>query len=162
MKQKTVYDFSATLTSGKEKSLRDYKNKVLLIVNTASECGFTPQYQGLEELYERYKSRGLEILAFPCDQFGHQEPGTDKQIKSFCQTKYGVSFPLFSKIEVNGPKAHPLYKFLTRKKGGLLGDAIKWNFTKFLVDRNGEVVERYSPQTIPIRIVPDIEKLFSD
>ncbi len=159
MKQQTVYDFFVQLGNGKEKSLRDYKGKVLLIVNTASECGFTPQYQGLQELYERYKSKGFEILAFPCDQFGHQEPGSDKQIQSFCQTNYGVTFPIFSKIDVNGRNADPLYTFLKSKQGGLLGDNIKWNFTKFLVDKNGEVVDRYSPQTTPVRIAPDIEKL---
>ncbi len=159
MKQQTVYDFFVQLGNGKEKSLRDYKGKVLLIVNTASECGFTPQYQGLQELYERYKSKGFEVLAFPCDQFGHQEPGSDKQIQSFCQTNYGVTFPIFSKIDVNGRNADPLYTFLKSKQGGLLGDNIKWNFTKFLVDKNGEVVDRYSPQTTPVRIAPDIEKL---
>jgi glutathione peroxidase len=157
----SVYDFSAMLSNGKEKSLRDYKGKMLLIVNTASECGFTPQYQGLQELYERYEKDGLEVLAFPCDQFGHQEPGTDKQIQSFCQKNYGVTFPVFTKIDVNGRNAHPLYTFLKHKKGGLLGDGIKWNFTKFLVDKKGEVVDRYSPQTTPIRIAPDIERLIA-
>lgn len=161
MAEQTVYDFSATLNNGKTKSLRDYQGKVLLIVNTASECGFTPQYQGLQELYERYADKGLQVLAFPCDQFGHQEPGTDKQIQSFCQTNYGVTFPLFSKIDVNGRNAHPLYTFLKSKKGGLLGNSIKWNFTKFLIDKDGEVIDRYSPQTIPIRIAPDVERLLA-
>ncbi len=154
-----LYELSATLNNGKEKKLSDYKGKVLLIVNTASECGFTPQYQGLQELYEKYKGKGLEILAFPSDQFGHQEPGSDKEIASFCEVNYGVTFPLFSKIEVNGPNEHPVYEFLKSAKGGLLTDNIKWNFTKFLVDKQGNVVDRYAPQTIPARIAGDIEKL---
>lgn len=154
----TLYDFSAALNNGTEKKLRDYKGKVLLIVNTASQCGFTPQYKGLQQLYAKYKKQGFELLAFPCDQFGHQEPGDDAQIKSFCETNYGVDFPLFAKIEVNGSGEHPLYKFLKEEKGGLLGDSIKWNFTKFLVDREGNVVERYAPTTPPERIAPDIEK----
>ena len=155
----SLYDLSATLNNGKEKKLSSYKGKVLLIVNTASECGFTPQYKGLQELYERYKDRGFEILGFPCDQFGHQEPGTDKEIQSFCEVNYGVSFPLFSKIDVNGPNAHPVFQFLKSEKGGLLGDKIKWNFTKFLVDKEGNVIDRYAPQTIPARIAGDVEKL---
>jgi glutathione peroxidase len=154
-----LYDLSATLNNGREKKLSDYKGKVLLIVNTASECGFTPQYHGLEEIYERYKDRGLEVLGFPCDQFGHQEPGNDKEIKSFCEVNYGVTFPLFSKVEVNGPNTHPVFKYLKSEKGGLLGDNIKWNFTKFLVDREGNVIDRYAPQTTPVRIAPAIEKL---
>jgi glutathione peroxidase len=155
----TLYDLSAELNNGRNKSLGDYKGKVLLIVNTASKCGFTPQYEGLQSLYEKYKDRGLEVLGFPCDQFGHQEPGTNDEIKSFCQTNYGVSFPLFAKVEVNGVDAHPLYKLLKSKKGGLLGDNIKWNFTKFLVDKKGNVVERYAPTTPPVSIEPEIEKL---
>jgi glutathione peroxidase len=155
----SLYDLSAKLNNGKEKKLSDYTGKVLLIVNTASECGFTPQYQGLQEIYERYKDRGFEVLGFPCDQFGHQEPGTNKEIKTFCQLNYGVTFPLFSKIEVNGPSTHPVYKFLKSKQGGLLGDNIKWNFTKFLVDKDGNVVDRYAPQTVPVRIASDIERL---
>jgi glutathione peroxidase len=157
----SVYDYSATLNNGKEKKLSDYKGKVLLIVNTASECGFTPQYRGLQDLYGRYKDRGLEVLGFPCDQFGHQEPGSDKEIQSFCEVNYGVSFPLFSKIEVNGPNTHPVYKFLKGEKGGLLTDNIKWNFTKFLVDKEGTVIDRYAPQTVPARIAGDIEKLLT-
>ncbi|HUI83837.1 MAG TPA: glutathione peroxidase [Candidatus Binatia bacterium] len=153
-----IYDFSATLNNGKERKLSAYKGKVLLIVNTASQCGFTPQYKGLQELYAKYKDRGFELLAFPCDQFGHQEPGSDEEIRSFCELNYEVGFPLFSKIEVNGEGAHPLYKFLKSEKGGLLGDSIKWNFTKFLIDRQGNVVERYAPMTAPERIAPDIEK----
>ncbi len=154
-----LYDFSAALNNGKEKKLSAYKGKVLLIVNTASKCGFTPQYKGLQELYAKYNERGFELLAFPCDQFGHQEPGSDDEIKSFCETNYGLDFPLFSKIDVNGSDEHPLYKFLKSEKGGLLGDSIKWNFTKFLVDKNGKVIERYAPTTPPERIGPDIEKL---
>ena len=154
----SIYDFSAKLNSGSEQSMAAYKGKVLLIVNTASECGFTPQYKGLQELYSKYHDRGLEVLGFPCDQFGHQEPGSDEQIKSFCDLKYGVKFPLFSKIEVNGDNAHPLYKFLKSEKGGLLGDVIKWNFTKFLVDKQGNVVERFAPTTTPEKIASDIER----
>lgn len=153
-----LYDFSATLNNGKDKKLGAYKGKVLLIVNTASKCGFTPQYKGLQELYAKYKDKGFELLAFPCDQFGHQEPGDDDEIRSFCELNYGVEFPLFSKIDVNGEDAHPLYKFLKGEKGGLLGDSIKWNFTKFLVDRQGKVIERYAPTTPPERIASDIER----
>ncbi|MGA7463599.1 MAG: glutathione peroxidase [Candidatus Korobacteraceae bacterium] len=153
-----LYDFSATLNNGKEKKLSAYKGKVLLIVNTASKCGNTPQYAGLQELYDKYKDRGLEILGFPCNQFGHQEPGSDEDIKEFCEMNYGVEFPLFSKIEVNGDNAHPLYKFLKSEKTGLLGDSIKWNFTKFLVDKQGNVVDRYAPMTPPKTIASDIEK----
>jgi glutathione peroxidase len=154
-----LYDLSAKLNNGKEVRLSRYKGKVMLVVNTASECGFTPQYQGLEEIYERYKDRGFVVLGFPCDQFGHQESGTNKEIGTFCQVNYGVTFPLFSKVEVNGPKAHPLFELLKSKQGGLLGDDIKWNFTKFLVDPEGNVVGRYAPQTTPARIASDIEKL---
>ena len=153
-----LYDFSAKLNNGTDRSLSDYKGKVLLIVNTASECGFTPQYKGLQELYAKYHERGFEVLGFPCDQFGHQEPGSDAEIQSFCELNYGVTFPIFSKIEVNGSGTHPLYKFLKNEKGGLLGDAIKWNFTKFLVDKQGTVVERFAPQTAPERISADIER----
>jgi len=155
----TLYDLSAKLNNGRNKKLADYKGKVLLVVNTASKCGFTPQYEGLQALYAKYQDRGFEVLGFPCDQFGHQEPGSDAEIKSFCQLNYGVSFPLFSKIEVNGPNTHPVFEFLKSKKGGLLGDSIKWNFTKFLVDKKGRVVERYAPMTPPSTIEPQIEKL---
>ena len=154
----SFYDFSATLNNGADKGLSAYKGKVLLIVNTASQCGNTPQYAGLQELYAKYRERGFEVLAFPCNQFGHQEPGSDEEIKDFCELNYGVEFPLFSKIEVNGEGAHPLYKFLKSEKGGLLGESIKWNFTKFLVDRQGNVIERYAPMTPPRRIASDIEK----
>ncbi len=156
-----IYDVSATLNNGKEKKLSAYKGKVLLIVNTASKCGFTPQYEGLQKLYGQFHDQGFEVLGFPCDQFGHQEPGSDADIKSFCELNYGVEFPLFSKIDVNGASEHPLYKFLKGEKGGLLGDSIKWNFTKFLVDKNGKVIERYAPTTPPERIAADIEKLLA-
>lgn len=154
----SFYDQSAKLNDGTVKKLSAYRGKVLLVVNTASQCGFTPQYKGLQELYATYKDRGFAVLAFPCDQFGHQEPGTDDEIASFCQTNYSVDFPLFSKIEVNGDNAHPLYKFLKSEKGGLLGDAIKWNFTKFLIDKQGNVVDRYAPITPPDNIARDIER----
>ena len=154
-----LYDLSAKLNNGRSKNLGDYKGKVLLIVNTASQCGFTPQYKGLQELYAKYHDKGLEVLGFPCDQFGHQEPGSDDEIKSFCEVNYGVNFPLFSKIEVNGDNADPLYKWLKDEKGGLLGDAIKWNFTKFLVDKQGNVVERFAPTSTPEAIEAKIEAL---
>jgi len=154
----SAYDFSAKLNRGHDQQLSQYKGKVLLIVNTASKCGFTSQYKGLQGLYAKFRKRGFEVLAFPCDQFGHQEPGTDHEIRSFCEANYGIEFPLFSKVEVNGEGAHPLYKFLKSEKGGLLGDSIKWNFTKFLVDKEGKVVERYAPMTPPERIATDIEK----
>ncbi len=157
-----VYDFSAKLNSGEEKPLADYRGKVLLIVNTASKCGFTPQYKGLEELYKKYAAQGVEVLGFPCDQFGHQEPGSDDEIRGFCELNYGVTFPLFAKIEVNGEGAHPLYKYLKSEAGGLLGSAIKWNFTKFLVGRDGRVVGRYSPTTAPEKIAGDIAKTLED
>lgn len=154
----SFYDYSANLNDGSMKKLGDYRGQVLLVVNAASQCGFTPQYKGLQELYSRYKDRGFAVLGFPCDQFGHQEPGSDAEIKSFCDLQYAVEFPLFSKIEVNGENAHPVYKFLKSEKGGLLGDAIKWNFTKFLIDKQGNVIERYAPMTTPDRLAADIEK----
>ncbi|MGH8799546.1 MAG: glutathione peroxidase [Casimicrobiaceae bacterium] len=155
-----VYDFSVTDIRGLPRSLASYKDKVLLIVNTASQCGFTPQYKGLEALYARMHSRGLEVLGFPCNQFGAQEPGGEEQIESFCEINYGVTFPLFAKIDVNGKNASPLYDYLKKARPGLLGsEAIKWNFTKFLVDRHGSVVERYAPKVEPEAIAPDIEKL---
>ncbi|HVJ04289.1 MAG TPA: glutathione peroxidase [Candidatus Saccharimonadales bacterium] len=154
----TVYDFSAKLSSGEDKQLADYRGKVLLIVNTASKCGFTPQYKGLEELYKQYGQQGLEILGFPCDQFGHQEPGSDEEIQGFCERNFGVTFPLFSKINVNGVNQHPLYKYLKSEASGLIGDSIKWNFTKFLVSRKGKVVGRFAPATSPDEISVDIAK----
>ena len=155
-----VYDFKATSLDGREVPLRSYRGKVLLIVNTASKCGFTPQYQGLEELYERLRDRGLVVLGFPCNQFGAQEPGDAAEIGAFCQKNYGVSFPMFDKVEVNGPGAHPLYRWLKQSAPGLLGsEAIKWNFTKFLIDRSGKVKDRYAPATKPEALAEDIETL---
>jgi len=163
LKEPTVYAFSAESLDGRAISLADFSGKVLLIVNTASKCGFTPQYAGLEELYKRYQDQGLAVLGFPCNQFGAQEPGTSEEIGQFCERNYGVSFPIFAKIDVNGSDAHPLFKFLKSEKSGLFGaiglDAIKWNFTKFLVDRSGKVVERFAPATSPADIAPAIEKL---
>ena len=158
----SVYRFSARTITGEEKSLSDYEGRVLLIVNTASRCGFTPQYRELQELYETYRDRGLEILAFPCNQFANQEPGSEEEIQKFCETQYNVTFPLFSKVKVKGPDAHPLFKYLTEKSPGVLGKEIKWNFTKFLVNRRGEVVKRYAPQTSPRRIAKDIEDLLEN
>lgn len=155
---KSVYDFTVKNIDGKEVHISDYKGKVLLIVNTASECGFTPQYEGLEKLYEDYKSKGFEILAFPCNQFGGQEPGNNEEIKKFCSTNYSVTFPLFDKIDVNGENADPLYKYLKSEQSGLITDDIKWNFTKFLIDKNGKPVNRYASQTTPDKISTDIEK----
>lgn len=156
----SIYDFSATSIEGQSISLSNYKDKVLLIVNTASQCGFTPQYKGLQELYDKYADRGLVILGFPCNQFGQQEPGTSSDIQSFCETRFGVTFPLFQKIDVNGANAHPLYTYLTKEAPGLLGsEAIKWNFTKFLVDRNGNVVKRYASLAKPEDLEKDIQTL---
>ena len=155
-----IYQFTATSIDGREVNLADYAGKVLLIVNTASKCGLTPQYEGLEQLHQQYGERGLAVLGFPCDQFAHQEPGSEADIQSFCTRNYGVSFPMFAKIDVNGDDTHPLYRHLKHEAKGLLGsEAIKWNFTKFLVDRNGKVVERYAPTTEPAKIAGDIEKL---
>ena len=155
-----LYDFSARTLDGQEHSLSDYRGKVLLIVNTASKCGFTPQFEGLQALYDELGGDGLEILGFPCNQFGHQEPGDAEQIGAFCEKNYGVSFPMFEKIEVNGDGAHPLYKFLKAEAPGLFGTgAIKWNFTKFLVDRDGRVVRRYGSKDKPQKIAADIRKL---
>ncbi|WP_370250286.1 glutathione peroxidase [Nocardioides sp.] len=153
-----LQDFSATSIDGREVALSDYAGKVVLVVNTASQCGFTPQYKGLQELHERYAEQGLVILGFPCDQFGGQEPGSDTEIASFCERNFGVTFPLFSKIEVNGDGAHPLYQWLRSEKGGALGSKIKWNFTKYLVGKNGQVIDRYAPTTKPEKLVKDIEK----
>jgi glutathione peroxidase len=146
----TVYDFTARDIDGKERSLSEFRGKLLLIVNTASQCGFTYQYKGLEELHRKYADKGVEVLGFPCNQFGKQEPGNADEIKNFCSLTYDVTFPMFAKIDVNGPKAHPLYDHLTRAKGGgLLGRGIKWNFTKFLVGRDGKVVARFAPTVKP-------------
>lgn len=155
----SVYEYKAKTIDGVEISLSDYKGKVLLIVNTASECGFTPQFHGLQELYEELGNEQFEILGFPCNQFGGQEPGTEEDIAQFCSRNYGVTFPMFSKVDVKGENAHPLFKHLTKEQKGLLTGDIKWNFTKFLVDKNGKVVNRFSPQKDPKKIKKDIEKL---
>ena len=158
----TVYDFSCQTPQGKDKSLEDYKGKVLLVVNTASKCGFTPQFAGLEEMYATYKDKGLEILGFPCNQFGKQDPGSNGEIMEFCQLNYGVSFPMFGKVEVNGADADPLFKHLKKSAPGVLGsEGIKWNFTKFLIDASGNVVKRYAPKDTPKAIATDIEKLLA-
>ncbi len=156
----SVYEFSGKTITGENKPIADYKGQVLLIVNTASKCGFTPQFKGLESLYERYKEKGLMVLGFPCNQFLSQDPGSDAEISEFCELNYGVTFPMFAKIDVNGDNAHPLFRHLTAAAPGLLGSkAVKWNFTKFLVDRQGNVVSRYAPATKPEDIATDIEKL---
>jgi glutathione peroxidase len=144
-----IYDFTAKTSGGTDQPLAAYRDKALLIVNVASKCGFTPQYKGLQALYETYNPRGFEILAFPCDQFGHQEPGSDAEIAAFCDTSFGITFPLFAKIDVNGANAHPLYVWLKSEKRGLLGESIKWNFTKFLIDRTGAVRSRHAPTAKP-------------
>ncbi len=154
----TLHDFSATANDGQEVDLATYDGKVVLVVNTASQCGFTPQYAGLQELHDTYADEGFAVLGFPCDQFGGQEPGTDEEIATFCESSFGVTFPLFAKVEVNGDDAHPVYRWLRTEKGGLLGGAIKWNFTKFLVGRDGEVVQRYAPTMKPEKLAGDIEK----
>jgi glutathione peroxidase len=149
----SVFELSARGNDGRDVGLDKYAGKVLLVVNTASKCGFTPQYKGLEELYEKYKDRGLVVLGFPCDQFGRQEPGSDAEIASFCELNFGVTFPLMSKIEVNGKAAHPVYAFLKSKARG----SIKWNFTKFLVERDGRSVKRFAPTTVPAKLAKSIE-----
>ena len=154
-----IYDFTARSLAGEDVPLKRFQGQVLLIVNTASKCGFTPQYQGLEALHRELSPRGFSVLGFPCNQFGAQEPGDAKAIAEFCESKYDVSFPLFEKIDVNGANAHPLYDYLKREKSGLLGSSIKWNFTKFLVDRAGEVVGRHAPTTTPQSLKKDIEAL---
>jgi glutathione peroxidase len=158
----TVYEYQAKTIKGEEVSLENFKDNVLLIVNTASKCGFTPQYTQLQEVYEEYKDKGLTVLGFPCNQFGSQEPGNEEEIAEFCSLNFGVTFPMFAKVDVNGENAHPLFKYLAEEAPGIMGSkAIKWNFTKFLVDRNGKVVDRYAPNTAPTKIVEDIESLLS-
>lgn len=154
----TIYDLTVKTNSGESRSLSEYRGEVLLIVNTASQCGFTPQYRGLEELFRRFHPEKFEVLGFPCDQFGHQEPGSDAEIRSFCELNFNITFPLFAKIEVNGPGADPLYNFLKGEKGGLFTSAIKWNFTKFLISRRGKVIGRYSPSTKPEQLAAEIER----
>lgn len=153
------YDLSAVKMNGQNISMEEYKGKVLLIVNTASKCGFTPQLAGLEELYKEYKDKGFEVLGFPCNQFANQDPGTNKEINEFCLLNYGVSFSMFEKIDVNGENTHPIYKYLKKEAKGVLGEKIKWNFTKFLVDSKGNVIKRYGSMTKPEKIKSDIEKL---
>ncbi len=156
----SIYDFSANSIEGQPVSLNTYKDKVLLIVNTASQCGFTPQYQGLQSVYNKFENQGFAILGFPCNQFGQQEPGSADEIQSFCETRFGVTFPLFQKVDVNGENAHPLFKFLTKAVPGIFGtEGIKWNFTKFLVDRSGKVVKRYPSTAKPEDIEKDIQAL---
>lgn len=158
----SISDFVATDIEGRERDLAEFGDRVLLIVNVASKCGFTPQYAGLEALWRKHRERGFAILGFPCDQFGHQEPGNENEIKHFCATTYDVTFPLFAKIEVNGASAHPLYRWLKSEQTGVLGTAaIKWNFTKFLVDRDGRVVRRFAPIDAPERIDADVEALLT-
>jgi glutathione peroxidase len=155
----TAYDFTAKTLAGQDKALSDFRGQALLIVNVASRCGFTPQYEGLEELQEAYEQKGFSVLGFPCNQFGHQEPGDEAEIEHFCTLNYEVTFPMFAKIEVNGSRAHPLYAFLKTARRGVLGTAwIKWNFTKFLTDRDGRPIARYAPTVEPEAIAPDIEK----
>lgn len=157
----TIYDFNAKDLSGNNVDFSDFKDKVLLIVNTASKCGFTPQFEGLEKLHQQYKDQGLVVIGFPCNQFGSQDPGSNDEIGAFCQKNYGVDFLMMEKIDVNGNNEHPLYTWLKKQEGGFLTDGIKWNFTKFLVNRQGEVVERYAPTTKPESIEADIVKLLA-
>ncbi len=156
----SVYDFSARTIDGDEQKLSAYKGKTMLVVNVASKCGFTPQYTGLEALYEKFKDKGVVVLGFPCDQFGHQEPGDEAEIKNFCSLNYDVKFPLFAKIEVNGANTHPLYKYLKAQAKGVLGsESIKWNFTKFLIDADGKVLTRYAPTDTPEKIEKDLARM---
>lgn len=158
----SIYDFEVATIDGEKQSLDVYRGSVLLVVNVASRCGFTPQYTGLENLYRKYGERGFTVLGFPCDQFRHQEPGNEDEIKAFCQRRYNVTFPLFAKVEVNGPGAHPLYQFLKRARRGLLGTtSIKWNFTKFLIDRDGNVVRRFAPTFRPEKIEKALQQLIA-
>ena len=155
----SIYNFTIQMPNGTEKTLKEYEGKPLIVVNTASKCGLTPQFKGLQELYEKYSEQGLEIIGFPCDQFNNQEYENIEETTQFCQINYGVTFPITAKIDVNGENAHPLFTFLKKQKKGILSDNIKWNFTKFLIDREGQVVERYAPTTVPSKIEEDIKKL---
>lgn len=159
--EKSFYDFSAENIQGQEIDMSSYKGKTVVVVNTASQCGFTPQLEGLEKLYKEYQDKGLVILGFPCNQFGNQEPGDESSIKEGCMLNYGVTFPMFSKVEVNGKNAHPLYKYLKAEQGGFLGSKIKWNFTKFLIDKNGQPVKRFAPITKPEKMEKDINKILT-
>ena len=154
-----IYDFSMQKANGEYQSLSDYRGKAVLIVNTASKCGFTKQFAGLEALYKKYQEKGFVILGFPCNQFLHQDPGTDEEIQTFCKVNYGVTFPVFAKIDVRGKTQNPLYTYLTKESGDQFKGAIKWNFTKFLIDREGNIVRRYAPPVTPEEIIPDIESL---
>ena len=157
---KNIYSYSALDINGERVGLSRYKQKVILIVNTASQCGYTKQYANLQSLYEKYKDKGFTILAFPCNQFANQEPGSEKEISDFCKSNYGVTFPLFSKINVNGKNIHPLFRYLSENATGVLGSKfLKWNFTKFLINKNGEVIKRFSPSTVPEKIEPEIIQL---
>lgn len=159
----TIFDIEVETIQGEKKPMEEYRGKVLLIVNTASKCGFTPQFEGLQALYEAYRDEGLEVLGFPCNQFMSQDPGSNDAISQFCSLHYGVAFPMFAKLEVNGPETHPLYRFLKSHASGLLGsERIKWNFTKFLVDQQGQVVKRYPPTTKPAGLRQDIERLLGE
>ena len=154
-----IYDFKALTSKGKEIDFKEFEGKVLLIVNTASKCGFTPQFAGLEELNQKYKDRGLVVIGFPCNQFLHQDPGSDEEISGFCQLNYGVTFQIMQKIDVNGENAHPIFRYLKKQTGGFLTDAIKWNFTKFLISRNGESIKRFAPVTTPKQLESAIEEM---
>ena len=158
----TLSDFTASTISGEERSLADYAGRVVLVVNTASECGLTPQFADLEELYQDLRDEGFVVLGFPCNQFGAQDPGSDEEIGQFCQVNYGVTFPMFAKVEVNGDDTHPLFQWLKEEKRGLLGGKIKWNFTKFLIGRDGEVIERYAPTTKPADLADDVRAALAD
>lgn len=154
-----IYDFKAVDSMGKERNFEEFKGEVLLIANTASKCGFTPQYKELEELHKKYKDQGLKVLAFPCNQFGKQEPGSNEEIKNFCEINYGVTFDVFEKVDVNGENTHPVFKYLKEQTGGILGKSIKWNFTKFLIDKDGNVIDRYAPTTTPLSLEGKIKEL---
>lgn len=158
----TIYDFKALRNNGQEQDFAEYKGKVLMIVNTASKCGFTPQYKGLEALYQKYKDQGLVIVGFPCDQFAHQEPGDDAAIAQFCEINYGVTFPLMKKIDVNGDQAHPIYKYLKEETKGMLGSKIKWNFTKFLINRDGSRIQRFAPTVTPESLDEKVAALLAE
>lgn len=160
--KESIFEYSAKANNGSEKNFADYTGKALLIVNTASKCGFTPQYKGLQELYDNYKDKGLVVIGFPCDQFAHQEPGSDSDIAEFCSVNFGVNFPLMSKINVNGKDTHPIYEFLKKKAPGAIGNSIKWNFTKFLISRDGKSVKRFDSKTAPADITADIERVLAE